>query len=42
MDRNVGRGPLPMAEQKGFLPSNSCVLYFSSIGYINRLDDVPI
>jgi hypothetical protein len=37
MGRNVGRGPLPTAEQEeGFVPSNSCLLYFSSIDYINR------
>jgi hypothetical protein len=36
MGRNVGRGPLPTAEQEeGFLPSNSCLLYFLSIDYIN-------
>jgi hypothetical protein len=32
----VGRGPLPKAEQEGGFPSNSCLLYFSSIDYINR------
>jgi hypothetical protein len=42
MDRNVGRGPLPTAEQEeGFLPSNSCLLYFPSIDYINRPADRP-
>jgi hypothetical protein len=37
MRRNAGRGPVPMAEQRrGFLPYNFCLLYFSSIDYINR------
>jgi hypothetical protein len=37
MGRNADRGPVPTAEQRrGFLPSNSCLLYFSSIDYINR------
>jgi hypothetical protein len=37
MGRNVGQGSLSTAEQeKGALPSNSYLLYFSSIHYINR------
>jgi hypothetical protein len=38
--RSIGRNarlePLPTAEQDSYLPSNSCLLYFSSIDYINR------
>jgi hypothetical protein len=37
MGRNVGRGPLPTAEQEeGFSLLIFCLLYFSSIDYINR------
>jgi hypothetical protein len=40
--RNVGRGPLPTAKQdEGFFPFNSCLLYFSSIDYINRSVGCP-
>jgi hypothetical protein len=36
MDRNVDRGPAHDQARGGFLRSNSCLLYFSSIDYINR------
>jgi hypothetical protein len=35
--QDTGRGSLPAAEQEGGgFPSNSCLLYFSFIDYINR------
>jgi hypothetical protein len=39
MARNADRGGgglCPRRARGGFLPSNSCLLYFSSIYYINR------
>jgi hypothetical protein len=43
MGRNVGRGPLSAhgRARGGFLPSNSRLLYFSSIGYIYRPAGCP-